>query len=70
MHLRHATGPHAIFVVRAKMCHILQVSQMVTLKCQEEMVEGSKESNVGYAATTMYKAFGGALEKPEPIAGR
>jgi hypothetical protein len=52
------------------MCHILQVSQMVTLKCQEEMVEGSKESNVGYAATTMYKAFGGALEKPEPIAGR
>jgi hypothetical protein len=57
-----------IFVVRVKMCHILQMSQMVTLKCQQEMVEESKGSNDTSAATTMEKAFREALEKLEPTA--
>jgi hypothetical protein len=48
------------------MCHILQMSPMVTLKCQEEMVEGSKESNDDSATTAKYEAFIGAFEKPKP----
>jgi hypothetical protein len=44
------------------------MSQMVTLKCQQEMVEESKGSNDTSAATTMEKAFREALEKLEPTA--
>jgi hypothetical protein len=33
-----------IIIVREKMRHVLEMSQMVTLRCQEEMVEESKES--------------------------
>jgi hypothetical protein len=44
-------------VVREKMCHILQTSRMVTLKCQEEMVKESKKSNDTSAAKAMHEAL-------------
>jgi hypothetical protein len=48
------------------MCHILKMSQRVTLKCQQEMVEENKKSNDTSAATAMEEAFREALEKPKP----
>jgi hypothetical protein len=44
-------------VVRVTIYHTLLSSQRVTLRCQEEMVEGGMESNDTSAATAMYEAL-------------
>jgi hypothetical protein len=46
-----------IIIVREKMRHVLEMSQMVTLRCQEEMVEESKESNDTSAAEATHQAL-------------